>query len=627
MRVRVWSVSYLTQAGTPSSIRRTTDVELGFTLARISKLELEHFKAFEKYTISFGDRSYLVGPNSAGKSTIIAAVRSAASMIRAARQTAPSIKRTDRGRSTPSHPFNSERMGLVDENIRYEFRRTDARMKITFSNNAALTAIWPAPTDEDIEADDLPSPFFYLEDEFGRPGLRPKKVREVFPLIGVIPVLTPLDRRESALDAKYVRANVDGRLASRHFRNQLWLESISEARPSTTRGDDERDGWADLIRHFELWAPEIALTDVDLRRDGQFSAEIDVYYSEPPGRTDREISWSGDGMQIWLQLAYHAFRLKAADTVVVDEPDVFLHPDLQRRVVRLLESLPGQTITATHSSEVLGEVSPKSVVWVDKTRSRGVRGDRAPVQLADAIGTQFNLDLAKALRSRKVLFVEGKDLRIIRRLAVKTDAVKLASESGIAVLKLDGFSTWEHVEAFKWLVDSFLKKSVSVDVILDRDYRPDEIVDDIESKMTSFGVHCHIWRKKEIENYLLVPSLLARVAELPRDVTERTLDEITDGMKALVTARMLDEAHKLADRENHRVSISERALSHLEGSWSMLDYRLGTVGGKKVITEFSARSKESGGNSVSAMALAHRIRPLEIDDEMREVITAIEAAL
>src|SRR2546429_3340765 len=77
-------------------------------------------------------------------------------------------------------------------------------------------------------------------------------------------------------------------------------------------------------------------------------------------------------IQIWLQLLLHVFRLRERDVVVLDEPDVFLHPDLQRRLVRLLDSLPGQTITATHSSEVLVEAAPESVIWVDKWRRNSV---------------------------------------------------------------------------------------------------------------------------------------------------------------------------------------------------------------------------------------------------------------
>lgn len=45
--------------------------------------------------------------------------------------------------------------------------------------------------------------------------------RKHLPLLGVIPILNPIESSEPVLDDKYVRQDVLGRLSSRHFRNQL----------------------------------------------------------------------------------------------------------------------------------------------------------------------------------------------------------------------------------------------------------------------------------------------------------------------------------------------------------------------------------------------------------------------
>ena len=44
----------------------------------IKKLALRHFKGFERFEITFKHDNWLVGPNNAGKSTIIAALRTTA---------------------------------------------------------------------------------------------------------------------------------------------------------------------------------------------------------------------------------------------------------------------------------------------------------------------------------------------------------------------------------------------------------------------------------------------------------------------------------------------------------------------------------------------------------------------
>jgi len=81
--------------------------------------------------------------------------------------------------------------------------------------------------------------------------------------------------------------------------------------------------------------------------------EIDVFLREAGDRTPKELFWAGDGMQVFVQLLVHLYRLRDSDVIVLDEPDLYLHADLQRRLVRLLENTAAQTITATHSSEML----------------------------------------------------------------------------------------------------------------------------------------------------------------------------------------------------------------------------------------------------------------------------------
>ena len=50
-------------------------------------------------------------------------------------------------------------------------------------------------------------------------------------------------------------------------------------------------------------------------------------------RTPKELFWVGDGMQIFVQILTHLWRLRSADVVILDEPDLYLHADLQRRLV------------------------------------------------------------------------------------------------------------------------------------------------------------------------------------------------------------------------------------------------------------------------------------------------------
>ena len=72
-------------------------------------------------------------------------------------------------------------------------------------------------------------------------------------------------------------------------------------------------------------------------------------------------------------------------------------------------------------------------------------------------------------------------------------------------------------------VSDFLDGSVDVFVLLDRDYRADADVSAVRSNLELIGVRAHVWQRKELENYLLSPTALARLSSTaPSYITTQT---------------------------------------------------------------------------------------------------------
>lgn len=67
---------------------------------------------------------------------------------------------------------------------------------------------------------------------------------------------------------------------------------------------------------------------------------------------------------MWCQLVTHMLRARESTIVVIDEPDTYLHPDLQRRLLRLLRNLGPDVLIATHSSELVAEAEPHEVLLI-----------------------------------------------------------------------------------------------------------------------------------------------------------------------------------------------------------------------------------------------------------------------
>jgi predicted ATP-dependent endonuclease of OLD family len=355
---------------------------------------------------------------------------------------------------------------------------------------------------------------------------------------------------------------------------------------------------------------------------------LDLYYTDAGRRTEKEIAWAGDGMQIWLQLLLHIFRLRDRDVVVLDEPDVFLHPDLQRRLVALLETVNGQTITATHSAEVLAEAPAESVTWVDKSRKRSVAGPEAGASagLNSALGSLFNIRLARALRARVALFVEGEDAKVLRSLAHTIGANRVATETGVVVVPLRGFDNWEHVEPFSWMSSGLLDDSVRVFVLLDRDYRDEPQCKRVVNRLKAVDATCHVWKRKELESYLLDARAIARITGADEAWIEEALAEAAEESEDDVFGQVLAETSRQFTRDKTSQAGKE-AKARFEAMWAKRPERKWVAPPEAVLHGLNRRLMTAGHKTTSFRELARRLEIDEIPAEMVAFLDKIEEAL
>ena len=77
---------------------------------------------------------------------------------------------------------------------------------------------------------------------------------------------------------------------------------------------------------------------------------------------------------------------------LIDEPDIYLHSDLQRQLLGLLRNLGPDIVLATHSTEIITEAEPDDIVVIDKKRE-SARRIKDPSQLATVftiLGTMYH---------------------------------------------------------------------------------------------------------------------------------------------------------------------------------------------------------------------------------------------
>ena len=274
------------------------------------------------------------------------------------------------------------------------------------------------------------------------------------PWIQVLPQIGPLLTEEHRLTEERVIAHLNTRLSSRHFRNQL------------SRMDNSFDKFKALAE--ETWhglridpIEEAVTKDGTLLslpvRDGDFVAEVGLM---------------GHGLQMWLQTIWFLSRNAVDCTVVLDEPDVYMHPDLQRKLFRLTRGRFRQCIVATHSVEIMAEADPGNILIIDKKerRSRYANNEPGVQVLIDQIGGIHNVHLARLWSARKFLLVEGKDIGLLKHFhGTLFPDVELPIDA-IPSLPIGGWSGWPYAVGSSMTLKNAVGDRITTYCILDSDY-------------------------------------------------------------------------------------------------------------------------------------------------------------
>jgi energy-coupling factor transporter ATP-binding protein EcfA2 len=357
----------------------------------ITSVKFRNFKALRDYSISLQRMNVLVGPNNSGKSTILSAFRVLEQALRTARARRAAPVRTHTGNTSMGHLVAESTVPISLENVHSDYTDSDSRIEFRYSNGNTVCLLFPADGGVTMYWNTI-----------GRTPVTPGAFQKAFPdKIQTIPVLGPIEQHEPIVTDETVRRAAGTPRASRHFRN-YWRKNpqgFEEFRRLVERT------W----RGMSIGKPERASVMED---------RLTMFVSED--RIDRELYWSGLGFQIWCQLLTHISRCSESDILVVDEPEVYLHPEVQRHLLGILREVNPDILLATHSVEILGEADPSEILLIDKSKSsaRRLRDIEGVQQALDNIGSIQNMTLTELAKNRRLVFVEGlRDYRIIRRFA------------------------------------------------------------------------------------------------------------------------------------------------------------------------------------------------------------------
>lgn len=577
------------------------------TSDRFTRIEFKRYKAFKAFRIDLKHFNILVGPNNCGKSTVLTAFRILASAMRLANARKP----MHNGELGFGYTVDLSNISIAEENIFFNYDdEQGAEIKFTLSSGNTLTLHFLAPG----------SCVLTLDTPKGSPRT-PSTVRKKFKCkIGFVPILGPVEHHEPLYQMEAARRALFNYRAARNFRN-IWhhySEQFDKFRTVL------RDTWPGM----DIERPEIDRTHQPTR--------LHMFCRE--NRVLRELFWSGFGFQVWCQMLTHLIQSADSSLFLIDEPDIYLHSELQRQLLTLLRDLGPDILIATHSTEIIAEAETADIVFIDKNL-RSARRLKNPSQLVEvfaALGSTTNPTLTQLAKTRKAVFVEGKDFQIIGRFARKLKKESVSSRHGFAVVPVGGFNP-DRIRSLKEGMEVTLESTILGAAILDRDYRSDEECGKIRNKCQDFCEHVEIHDCKEIENFVLVPSAIDRAARRRiLDQVRRTgneieymckaeviLDNFLADKKSLVQARFLSHRRRFARSEGTRVDdtqIDAENLEKFEGLWSDPVERYKLVPGKEAISIVNVHLQKTYGVSITSSAIVDAMRVNEIPVAMRKLV-------
>lgn len=335
-------------------------------------------------------------------------------------------------------------------------------------------------------------------------------------------------------------------------------------------------------------------------------------------------------------------RANEASLVVIDEPEIYLHPDVQRQLLGILRKLKADVLLATHSVEIMGEADPSEILLVNKGKKSAHRlKDVEGMQLAlESLGSAQNVTLTHLARTKKIVFVEGmNDYKTIRRFAKNLGYHDLSSGNDLTAFESGGFSSWEKIKSFAWGVKHTIEANMKLFAIYDRDYFCKEQLAEILKELRNELTRAHIHDRKEMENYLLNIPVLDRVLEsqisarnkrtgstIEKNKTvEDYLEEITikekSSIQAQYIARRLDYFRRTGSDSS---TISQVAIDEFEEIWKDLNLRMGIVPGKSTLRTLRDRVQTDYGVNLTDIQIIDEYEEDEIPTDLKELIHALE---
>lgn len=575
----------------------------------LKSIKLENFRGFDNHELPFKETTVIVGRNNAGKSTVVEALRLVAIVVgryeNLSYREPPSwtdLPKVFYGVSPSLRNYEINFSGIF-----HRYAEPPAIITASFVDNSSITIYLFGQDKIHATIRDSKENIVRAKNQASRVNLS---------TVDIMPQVAPVQQNEVILSDDYVKSAISSSLAPLHFRNQLRI-------------------WYDLFPEFQKIVEKTWPSVKVMELIGRNKLPHEPLYLQVRNEDFvAEIASMGHGLQMWLQTMWFLTLSRDSTTVILDEPDVYMHADLQRRLIRFLKKRHPQTIITTHSVEIMAEVQPDEILVVDKRRSRSTFASSLPAvqKIIENVGSVHNLHLAKLLDARRFILVEGKDLKILKQFQNMLFPDAKEPFDSIPHMSIGGWGGWSYAVGSSMFLQNSMGEKIITYCILDSDYHTLEEKEERHNEARSRGVHLHIWSQKEIENYLVVSTVIHRL--ICRRLSARIAPPTPKEIDAQVLKLALEMEEDIFDAISAEILARQRSLG--QGGANKLARKvikdeidragnfLSLVSGKEILSRLSQWCQAEFRVSFNAIAIAREMNADDIAEEMRKIVAAIE---
>jgi len=237
----------------------------------------------------------------------------------------------------------------------------------------------------------------------------------------------------------------------------------------------------------------------------------------------RDLMVEGSGFLQWLSVFALALD-KNNDILLLDEPDAHLHSSLQSLLLEKLEKIceknNKQVLMVSHSSELIKLINYQKVLHVENSKAAYLKNNEEKVLVLEGLGSKYFPLLDSMIEHKKILLVENSsDTRILKSLCEKSGKTwpdnlvewvtnKKHKERKTLIIELNQKITQETgspIAAYS-LRDLDDSNYNTTNIQLFDNGKNEQRDDSGEHVIMKYRT----LRRREIENYLIIPDAISR---------------------------------------------------------------------------------------------------------------------